>query len=442
MPFSRSISTANDILLVVPNPQRTTARFRQNYPLPPQLVPLLAGSLGDIDLNFSSPEFKNQCAGGDFPNLHSLQDTDWLLVTGVTGFLGGAIVAEMLGGDLVAGILLLVRAGSAAEGLERVRRSLDRFEVTPAQFARLTMENIICGDLGYPDSFAADERLDGVTHVLNCAGITSFGKDPDVWRVNVEGTVEFARRIKRMPALKRFVHVSTAMICGDRPSNVVKEDMSLGMSATHLVPYTESKAEAERRLVKELVGVPFVIVRPTIIAGHTRLGCRPSGSIFWAFRMSNALRMTTSPVHGMIDVVPVDYAARAVLHLISAHKLDHSLYHVGSGPTHSATFEEIDAAFVKAGGKSGDGDFRQGTIDEAVGRKNEFQSIFGPCNRRFMQMAIRLYGSFAALNATFDNTRLMEAGAPPPPKFSDYLGVCLETCKDVDIYAQAMIDFI
>ena len=379
---------------------------------------------------------------GGFPNLAAVTPADHFLVTGVTGFLGGAVVAEVLTAPFSGRLLLLVRAGSPEEGLERVRRSLVRFEVPLGQLAKLTVANILCGDLANVAAFERDPRLDAVTHVVNCAGITSFGKDPDVWRVNVDGTLDFARRLKQVAGLKRFIHISTAMICGDNPPSVVEEDLSLSINGKHLVPYTESKAEAERRLTQEMAGLPFVILRPTIIAGHTRLGCRPSGSIVWAFLMSHALRMTTSPLNGMIDVVPVDYAARAVLHLAAAQKLQHSIYHVGSGPSHSSTFAEIDAAFVKADGGSSRGEFRRASIEEALSRKACFQEIFGQCNRRFMQVAIRLYGGFAALGATFNNSRLLKEGAPPPPKFSDYLGVCLDSCKDVGIYSQAMIDFV
>jgi len=379
---------------------------------------------------------------GSFPNLTAVSPADLFLVTGVTGFLGGTVVAELLTAPFSGRLLLLVRACSPEEGLARARRSLERFEVPHGLLAKLTVANILCGDLANVVAFERDVRLDAVTHVVNCAGITSFGKDPDVWRVNVDGTLAFAHRLKRATGLKRFVHISTAMICGDKPPHVVEEDVSLGINGHHLVPYTESKAEAERRLLKEMAGLPFVIVRPTIIAGHSRLGCRPSGSIFWAFRMSHALRMTTSPLDGKIDVVPVDYAARAVLHLAAARVLQHTIYHVGSGPNHSSTFAEIDAAFVKADGGARSGEFHSASVEEALRLKDHFQQIFGQCNRRFMQVAIRLYGGFAALNATFDNSRLLKEGAPPPPKFANYLSTCLESCKDVSIYAQAMIDFV
>ena len=52
-----------------------------------------------------------------------------LLITGATGFLGGAIAAELV--DLPAwdDALFLVRAASREEAAERVRKTLTRFEV-------------------------------------------------------------------------------------------------------------------------------------------------------------------------------------------------------------------------------------------------------------------------------------------------------------------------
>jgi uncharacterized SAM-binding protein YcdF (DUF218 family) len=48
----------------------------------------------------------------------------WLLVTGGTGFLGGAVVAELATRDIWPQVRLLVRAGSKEEGAVRIRASL------------------------------------------------------------------------------------------------------------------------------------------------------------------------------------------------------------------------------------------------------------------------------------------------------------------------------
>src|SRR5258708_36975179 len=96
------------------------------------------------------------------------------------------------------------------------------------------------------------------------------------------------------------------------------------------VPYTASKLEGERRL-REIPGLPLVIARPSIIVGHTRLGCHASASIFWVFRMARALRCFPCPADSRIDLVPVDYAAQAILRLLEAPQLAHALYHISAG---------------------------------------------------------------------------------------------------------------
>jgi hypothetical protein len=73
--------------------------------------------------------------------------------------------------------------------------------------------------------------------------------------------------------------------------------------------------------------------------------------------------------------------------------------------------------------------------------QDQFPAIFGPCNRRFVLKAARLYGAFASLNAIFDNTRLLGENFDPPPRFADYLSMCVQTSRDVPVAEQMLIDF-
>ena len=366
-----------------------------------------------------------------------------LLLTGSTGFLGGSVLSDFLQSSAVSHsrLLLLVRAPTPSEGLERVWKSLRRFRVPEELIEHIRVENIICGGLTTVPEFANDPRLQKVTEVINCAGITSFGPHPEVWTTNVDGTLAFGKMVAGLPHLKRFLHVSTAMICGSKPPAVVKEDMNPRHGLRHFVPYTESKTEAEFQLRAQLPGCPLVIVRPTIVVGHTKLGCAPSGSIFWAFRMSDAIGMVTAPVASRIDVVPVDYVSGALLHLAMARSLKYDCYHLGSGESSSCTFAEISEAFCKAIGPRENYHFRQAEFQEAAALQPEFYNYFGRCNKRFMLGAMRLYGSFASLNAAFDNSRSLAEGVPQSPRFADYLHECVRSSQHITIADQAAIDF-
>jgi nucleoside-diphosphate-sugar epimerase len=363
-----------------------------------------------------------------------------ILITGATGFLGGATVCELIGTSDWQQVLLLVRATDAISAVARVRTNLERFAIPESVQDLVDPAQVICGDLTQLDSLRNDPRLERITHVLNCAAVTSFGSDPRIWTTNVDATVCFARLMAGLPRLERFIQVGTAMICGSAPARLVYEDDFPRAGVDHLVPYTESKDRAESLLHAEINDERLVVVRPSIIVGHTRLGVRPSHSIFWAFRMSHAMRRTTCAIDGVIDVVPVDWVARSVLTLLRKPRLRHRVYHLSAGET-AVSFLEIGKAFDLAEGTIPSMPYAEVTFGELADLQERYGEFFGPCNRRFMLRAIKLYGAFAGLNTRFVNSRILEEGVPMPDRFTDYLALCLRTCQQHSIAEQMLTDF-
>ena len=292
--------------------------------------------------------------------------------------------------------------------------------------------------------------------MVHCAALTSFGANTRVFSTNVDGTLRFVHHLRQVATIERFLHVSTAMICGDQPERLVQEDKYPHARVNHLVNYTESKAEAERLLRLTLPGFPLIVVRPTIIVGHTRLGCSPSGSIYWTFRMADALGMITCDSDARMDVIPVDYAAAALRLLLLKPQLLNSTYHISAGEESCCTWREIAAAFsatrvesrqlaVAGGGDEpagpGDATYRTVAFEEIAARRPEFDTIFGPCNKKFMLAAASLYAGFAELDTVFDPSRLRAEGMPAPSRFADYLHVCERTSARHTIADQGTVDF-
>ena len=374
-----------------------------------------------------------------------------ILITGATGLLGGALAADMLQTDEWSKVLLLVRGEDQSHAVQRVVRSLSRFVSAPEVLGRLRSEQVLNGDFTQPGAFIEDPRLTSITRVVNCAALTSFGANARAFATNVDGTLRFVHHIRQVSKIERFLHVSTAMICGDRPASFVREDDYPRQTTNHLVNYTQSKAEAERLLRLTLPGFPLTIVRPSIIAGHTELGTAPSSSIFWAFRMSDQLGMITGQQDGKIDVIPVDYASRALRFLLLKPTLKYQSYHISAGPESACTWDDIAEAFDRStswtrptvGLRSiaTTTGYRTSTIEEIELRKPEFDTLFGRCSKAFMMKAIKLYGAFAGLNTVFDTSRLREEGFGPSVKFSDYIGVCQDTSSAYTVADQMMIDF-
>lgn len=379
-----------------------------------------------------------------------------LFITGATGFLGGALAADMLRRPEWDQVLLIARGEDAAHAYQRVLRSLARFTSDLELLGRLRREQVIAGDFTQTAAFINDPRLKSIKRVVHCAALTSFSANARVFTTNVDGTLNFVHHLRQVASIERFLHVSTAMICGDRPGRIVREDTYPQARVRHLVNYTESKAEAERLLRLTLPGFPLVVVRPSIVVGHTRLGCAPSGSIYWTFRMADALSMITCPLDARIDVVPVDYAAEALRLLLLKPTLAHNAYHIGADEAACSTWREIAHAFsatragvgrlvaVGAGCESIEPAttmYRTVSFDQIAERRTEFDTIFGPCNKKFMLAAAKLYSGFTELDTVFDSSRLRGEGMPVSPRFVDYLSLCEQSSAAHTIAEQGTIDF-
>lgn len=366
-----------------------------------------------------------------------------ILLTGATGFLGGAVAARMIAEGQASALCFLVRADNSAQGLQRLRDNLRQHGVDERQGLALSEAQIICGDF-LDTAWLAREtpRLMQIDRVINCAAVASFSKNPNIWPVNVEGTFAFAQVLSRSTRLKRFLHVGTAMCCGPQRESPISESWEFPEAAQQLVDYTASKAEIERRLREALPALPLVVARPSIVVGHRSLGCQASGSIFWVFRMGFALESFTCGLDEQIDVIPVDYCAEALIGLALKPRLGHDLYHISAGHHSACTFAEIDQAFALANGAQPVGErYRKVDVDDLKSLAGRFEARIGPANPRLVLRALRLYSGFADLNYLFDNSRLLEEGIAVPPRFTDYLDVCVRSSSGVSIATQMQWDF-
>lgn len=365
-----------------------------------------------------------------------------LLITGVTGFLGGAALEKILHQEIRLDLLLLVRADSPEAGLERVKENMRKFNIAEEKLAMLRQQHILLGDLASPEHFLNDPRLDQVTHVLNCAAVASFGSNPLIWKVNVEGTLRLAQRMSQVEGLQRFLHVGTAMSCSPEPDSLVAESAEFRERAEHLVEYTHSKSTIEQLMQQHCPTLPLVIARPSIVVGHTHHGCRPSSSIFWVFSMGLMLQKFLCSMEDRIDVIPVDYCADALLMLLNQPLAHGEVVHISAGEENSVKFAEIDRAMAQALEQAPVGDkYAQVSYDTLVKMRRELKGIFGPCNERLMLKAMRLYGAFATLNVRFSNDKLLSMGMPKPPRFTDYIDRCVETTRGLSIPQQMAVDF-
>ncbi|MBU3621632.1 SDR family oxidoreductase [Polynucleobacter sp. CS-Odin-A6] len=364
-----------------------------------------------------------------------------LLVTGANGFIGGALTAKLFANGQSRDAIFLIRSSTPEEGLMRLAKTLRGHGLTTSQLLNLKLDQILCGDLNVVNRWIDDPRLKSVENVVSSAAVASFGNHPSIWPTNVDGVLNMAHGLSHICKLKRFIHIGTAMACGLDSPNPVPEGYDGGAQTHHFLEYTYSKYEVERRLKEELPNLPLIIARPSIVVGHTKLGCKASGSIFWVFRMALALKAFPCALEQRIDVVPVDYCADALYMLLTKPILKYSSYHISAGEKHSSSFAEIEESISEATGKPRMKNYQQKSYEQILQMRDQFKNLLGECNRRIVAKAIKTYGNFSTLELAFDNSRLIEEGMDYPTPLAKYAGLCELTSQGILISEQMKFDY-
>lgn len=368
---------------------------------------------------------------------------DLILLTGATGFLGGAVAAELVRQRQGARLLLMVRGADTASAYARVIGQLRCLGAPEEELLRLRPSQILLASLERVEAIASDTRLARVGVAIHCAAHASFTSHPAMGALNVDASVILAHLLQRYARLRRFVYIGTAMACGSRqPAGCdIAESAALPLDEReHLVSYTHSKAVCELLLTKMAPALPLVVLRPSIVVGHTRLGCAPSSSIYWVFRAWRALGASVAELRQKIDVVPVDWCAAAIVAAALRPQWKHGLLHLSAGAERSCSFADIDNALALADGKppGAYGIFPLERLSELLPRIRE---RLPDCNPRLMLRALRLYGGFARLGYTFSNRAMQEADIPPPPPLTRYIGLCAASVAHQQVSQQMTWDF-
>ncbi|MCW2549794.1 MAG: HAD-superfamily subfamily hydrolase, partial [Mycobacterium sp.] len=165
-----------------------------------------------------------------------------LLITGVTGFVGEALLERLMGDLPETTLTVLIRARSGQSGRDRLLKLLRKPAFTELREAASLEQlaervNVVEGDLTLVPALPADLDL-----VVHCAGEVSF--DPPIdegFATNLGGLREVLRAVREATSHRdsarppvHFVHISTAYVAGLRS----------GLVAEAAVPHTgDWKAE-------------------------------------------------------------------------------------------------------------------------------------------------------------------------------------------------------
>jgi len=240
------------------------------------------------------------------------------VVTGATGFLGAELTKRLLVRE-DAVVHALVRAGSQGRLAHKMR-----------SWSGADRVSTLIGDLALPglgiDPADIERLAGGVDHLVHLAALYDITTDDATNdAINIGGTrsvVELANLLD----VGCIHHVSSVAIAGEHPGTFTEEMFDEGQ---HLPsPYHRTKFEAER-IVRDEAKVPWRVYRPAIVVGDSSTGAidKVDGpyylfpSIKRLASLPSFLRIP-APDLGSTNIVPVDYVADAMDHIIHQPGLD------------------------------------------------------------------------------------------------------------------------
>lgn len=170
-----------------------------------------------------------------------------ILITGASGFIGSFIVEEAL------------RRGF--ETWAAVRRSSSKKYLADGRIHFI--------ELDFGSSEALESQLAGhdFDYVVHAAGITKSLDKRDFFRVNTQGTANFAAALHKVcKGMKRFVYLSSLSVMGPVREAMPYTEITDGDTPRPDTAYGQSKLEGEKML-DAIEGFPFTVLRPTGVYG-------------------------------------------------------------------------------------------------------------------------------------------------------------------------------
>ncbi len=346
-----------------------------------------------------------------------------IFLTGATGYIGAHILAELLGGHADR-INVLVRAKDTHEAEERLWRAL-QLHMNFASFREALGSRIVIfrGDLtdAKLGLDAADYgRVAGTTDsIIHCAASLNRKSEKSCLNVNLRGTLEVIQLAKRaggIGGLRRFSFVSTVAVAGKRQNETVTEDAAIDWERSDYDPYARTKKFCEHMVRELLPDTPKTIFRPSIVLGDTRYGATTQFEMVRAFVFLAGLPVLPLRPGDRIDIVPVDYVAKAIATLHQKDKPEHDIYHLSSG-TSSESCRDITNALARSSGK-----MKPIYTPWLAG---PFGSIVNSLSNRRGNIGhgaalMKVFLPYIYWNTVFDNSRVVnEMGGAPAP-FTKY----------------------
>jgi nucleoside-diphosphate-sugar epimerase len=193
------------------------------------------------------------------------------MVTGGTGFVGSAVILELLR-QTDAEIVCLVRPGhqTVEERLYRALETAGQAYGLEDHFLQAAKKrcHAIPGDVSLPSCGITGRFPERVEQFWHCAASLQYEDryKEEIYATNLHGTLHALELARTLHLSGHFNYISTAYVAGRRTGLISEQLMPTNDTNNH---YEASKVEAESA-VANAHDFPTRILRPSVVMGHSR----------------------------------------------------------------------------------------------------------------------------------------------------------------------------
>ena len=255
-----------------------------------------------------------------FPDLPSYSNgpIKGILLTGVTGFLGGEVLQELLSVTSVT-IYCLVRCGTKHEGRNRI------LQANPALSEVINRIKVVPGNLVDDNFGLTAERYSELLHtvdiVYHCAAdVNSLKSYDQLYPANVKGVVEVLKFcVAGRPKKLNYASTLSVFVSSDKNTGVLQEEDDLSAINWLYGGYSQSKFCAEIFLQKAQQLYPNInIFRFGLITpAQEKISKNPVD--FLQMFIHETLETSCRPLDLQqdieVDITPVDFASKAFVEI-------------------------------------------------------------------------------------------------------------------------------
>ncbi len=280
-----------------------------------------------------------------------------IALTGSTGFLGSEFLRDLCLHPEVESITVLVADSTHMQAYSKIDALFQKWDIFGPRLTQNQKNKIkVCPQkLGFPyhpDSLKICLKTGFLwDYFVHCAGLTDLNPSIQVARrANLFGTQHALRLASLSPNLKKFVHISTAFVCGlqdhliEEPESR-KNHLKSFDSRVFSNHYERTKLEAENCV--ERSGYPYTIIRPSVIVGRSYDGYFPHTKVIYslwkAWLRGIAPRIPVDP-GSFVDIVPVDWVSKVIFELMLNQASRSEIFHACAAEGRQNNMELITLA--------------------------------------------------------------------------------------------------